>query len=271
MIKAWPGYPRPVPPRGDLRTSGSTRPAGVRQKGHAVTAIVELQHVTKYYGQGEVLIPALREITLTLQAGEFTAMAGPSGSGKTTLLNIIGGLDRPTEGQVVIEGRDITRLSGTELSHLRRDRLGFVFQTYNLIPVLTARENAEYVLMLQGVPAQECQRRVRRVLQDVGLAGLEQRYPRELSGGQQQRVAIARAIAPEPALVLADEPTANLDSQTGGALLDLMRQLNEEKGITFLFSTHDPEVMKLARRLLHLRDGRILQDDAQGKTGVISY
>jgi len=225
-----------------------------------VTAIAELHKVTKYYGQGKVLIPALREINLTLQAGEFTAMAGPSGSGKTTLLNIIGGLDRPTEGQVVIEGREIDHLNDTDLSHLRRDRLGFVFQTYNLIPVLTALENAEYVLMLQGLPWVESQRRARQVLKEVGLQGLEQRFPRELSGGQQQRVAIARAIAPEPGLVLADEPTANLDSQTGAALLDLMRRLNEEKGVTFLFSTHDPEVMKRARRLIQLRDGLILQD-----------
>ena len=225
-----------------------------------MTAIAELHKVTKYYGQGKVLIPALREINLTLQAGEFTAMAGPSGSGKTTLLNIIGGLDRPTEGQVVIEGREIDHLNDTDLSHLRRDRLGFVFQTYNLIPVLTALENAEYVLMLQGLPWVESQRRARQVLKEVGLQGLEQRFPRELSGGQQQRVAIARAIAPEPGLVLADEPTANLDSQTGAALLDLMRRLNEEKGVTFLFSTHDPEVMKRARRLIQLRDGLILQD-----------
>jgi putative ABC transport system ATP-binding protein len=229
-----------------------------------MTAIVELRQITKYYGQGEVCVPALQEVNLTLQVGEFTAMAGPSGSGKTTLLNIIGALDRPSEGQVVIEGREINHLSDTDLSHLRRDRLGFVFQTYNLIPVLTALENAEYILMLQGLSREACQHRVRQVLKEVGLEGLEQRFPRELSGGQQQRVAIARAIAPEPALVLADEPTANLDSQTGSALLDLMRRLNEERGITFLFSTHDPEVMKRARRLLSLRDGRIVQDDAKG-------
>jgi putative ABC transport system ATP-binding protein len=225
-----------------------------------VTAIAQLHRVSKYYGQGKALTPALREISLTLQAGEFTAMAGPSGSGKTTLLNIIGGLDRPSEGQVVIEGQEINQLSDTDLSHLRRDRLGFVFQTYNLIPVLTALENTEYVLMLQGLPPAECQRRARQVLKEVGLGGLEQRFPRELSGGQQQRVAIARAIASEPGLVLADEPTANLDSQTGAALLDLMRRLNEEKGVTFLFSTHDPEVMKRARRLIQLRDGRVVRD-----------
>jgi putative ABC transport system ATP-binding protein len=235
-----------------------------------MASIVELQQVSKYYGQGEVLIPALQEVNLTLQAGEFTAMAGPSGSGKTTLLNIIGGLDRPTKGQVFIEGCELTGLSDTQLSFLRRDRLGFVFQTYNLIPVLTALENAEYVLMLQGLSREACQQRVRQVLTEVGLEGLEQRFPRELSGGQQQRVAIARAIAPQPALVLADEPTANLDSQTGAALLDLMRRLNEEKGVTFLFSTHDPEVMKRARRLIQLRDGRIVQDVAQGNDGICS-
>ena len=187
-------------------------------------------------------------------------MAGPSGSGKTTLLNIIGGLDRPTSGTVYIEGSDITQLSGTRLSRMRRDRIGFIFQSFNLIPVLTALENAEYVLMLQNVDKEKRRERVMRVLREVGLEGLEHRFPRELSGGQQQRVAIARAIAPEPALVLADEPTANVDSETGSALMELMRRLNEEKGITFLFSTHDRAVMERARRLIRLRDGQIIED-----------
>ncbi|MEJ2364641.1 MAG: ABC transporter ATP-binding protein [Deltaproteobacteria bacterium] len=224
--------------------------------------IVSLQKVTKDYGEGDALTHALRGVDLMVEAGEFTAMAGPSGSGKSTLLNIIGGLDRPTAGRVEVDGREINTLSKTELSLLRRDRIGFIFQSYNLIPVLTALENAEYVLMLQGIPTAERRERVREALKEVGLEGLENRYPRQLSGGQQQRVAIARAIISEPGLVLADEPTANVDSETGKALLDLMRRLNEEKGVTFFFSTHEEAVMKRARRLLRLRDGVIFNDQA---------
>jgi putative ABC transport system ATP-binding protein len=224
--------------------------------------IVSLQKVTKNYGQGDALTQALRGVNLIVEAGEFTAMAGPSGSGKSTLLNIIGGLDRPTSGRVEVDGREINAMSNTELGLLRRERIGFIFQSYNLIPVLTALENAEYVLMLQGIPTAERRKRVREVLKEVGLEGLENRYPRQLSGGQQQRVAIARAIVSEPALVLADEPTANVDSETGKALLDLMRNLNEEKGVTFFFSTHEEAVMKRARRLLQLRDGVIFNDEA---------
>ncbi len=227
-----------------------------------MSIIVQLQNVTKDYGQGQVLTQALRGVNLVLHAGEFTAMAGPSGSGKSTLLNIIGGLDRPTSGKVEVDGREINKLTKTELGLMRRDRLGFIFQNYNLIPVLTALENAEYVLMLQGIPTSERRDSVREVLKEVGLGGLENRYPRQLSGGQQQRVAIARAIVSEPALVLADEPTANVDSKTGLDLLDLMRRLNEEKGITFFFSTHEEAVMKRARRLLHLEDGIIRENGA---------
>ncbi len=223
-------------------------------------AIVRLRDVTKVYGEGAVAVHALRGVDLVIARGEFAAMAGPSGSGKSTLLNVIGGLDRATAGLVEVDGHDVATLSGTALSHLRRDRLGFVFQSYNLIPVLTAFENAEYVLVLQGLPARERRERVRAVLADVGLAGLEDRFPRELSGGQQQRVAIARAIAPEPALVLADEPTANVDSVTAAALLDLMHALHERKRVTFLFSTHDRAVMGRAERLLLLRDGGIVAD-----------
>jgi putative ABC transport system ATP-binding protein len=222
--------------------------------------IVNLQEVTKDYGQGQALTHALRGVNLRVEAGEFTAMAGPSGSGKSTLLNIVGGLDRPTSGRVEVDGREINNLSNTELGLLRRDRIGFIFQSYNLIPVLTALENAEYVLMLQGMDTAERRDRVREMLREVGLEGLENRYPRQLSGGQQQRVAIARAIVSEPALVLADEPTANVDSETGRALLDLMRHLNEEKGVTFFFSTHEEAVMKRARRLLQLKDGVIFND-----------
>ena len=226
--------------------------------------IVRLQKVTKDYGQGEALTQALRGVNLIVEAGEFTAMAGPSGSGKSTLLNIIGGLDRPTSGRVEVDGREIDTMSNTELGLLRRERIGFIFQSYNLIPVLTALENAEYVLMLQGISTVERRNRVRDVLKEVGLEGLENRYPRQLSGGQQQRVAIARAVVSEPALVLADEPTANVDSETGKSLLDLMRRLNEEKGVTFFFSTHEEAVMKRARRLLQIRDGVIFNDQANG-------
>jgi putative ABC transport system ATP-binding protein len=225
-----------------------------------MAAIVRLEGVTKVYGAGQVAVPALRGIDLVIAPGEFTAMAGPSGSGKSTLLNLIGGLDRATAGRVEVDGKDLGRLGAVALSRLRRDRLGFVFQSFNLIPVLTALENAEYVLMLQGVPLRERRERVRALLAEVGLGGLEDRFPRELSGGQQQRVAIARAIVSEPALVLADEPTANVDSVTGGALLDLMHGLHETKGITFLFSTHDRTVMTRAERLLRLKDGRIVAD-----------
>jgi putative ABC transport system ATP-binding protein len=235
-----------------------------------MATIVNLQEVTKDYGQGQALTHALRGVNLAIEAGEFTAMAGPSGSGKSTLLNIIGGLDRPTSGRVEVDGREISDLSNTELGLLRRDRLGFIFQSYNLIPVLTALENAEYVLMLQGIPTTERRARVREVLAEVGLEGLENRYPRQLSGGQQQRVAIARAIVSQPALVLADEPTANVDSKTGKALLDLMHRLNEEKGVTFFFSTHEEAVMKRARRLLQLEDGIILNDESN-KNGDRSH
>jgi putative ABC transport system ATP-binding protein len=229
-----------------------------------VDAIVRLEGVSKVYGEGDVAVHALRGIDLTLARGDFAAMAGPSGSGKSTLLNLIGALDRPTSGTVEVDGRDLGHLSLAELSRLRRDRIGFVFQSFNLVPVLTALENAEYVLMLQGVAARERRDRVRALFAEVGLDGLERRFPRELSGGQQQRVAIARAIVAEPALVLADEPTANVDSDTGAALLDLMHGLHEEKRITFLFSTHDRAVMRRAERLIRLRDGRIVGDGPPG-------
>jgi putative ABC transport system ATP-binding protein len=230
--------------------------------GEIVKHIVSLQGVTKDYGEGDVVVHALRGIDFTLQTGDFAAIAGPSGSGKSTMLNIIGGLDKPTTGSVRVNGFETINLSRTKLSRLRRDRIGFVFQNYNLIPVLTALENAEYILMLQGVPQNERRERVVRLLEEVGLRGMENRLPKELSGGQQQRVAIARAIASEPALVLADEPTANIDSKTGMALMDLMLMLNEEKGITFLFSSHEQEVINRAKRLLLLKDGRIVHDGA---------
>jgi putative ABC transport system ATP-binding protein len=225
-------------------------------------SIVRLKEVTKDYGQGDVIVHALRGVTLDIEAGDFMAMAGPSGSGKSTLLNIIGGLDKPTSGDIEVEGRSIVALSISQLSQLRRDRIGFIFQSYNLVPVLTAFENAEYVLMLQGAKIDERREKVNKLLNEVGLEGMENRFPRELSGGQQQRVAIARAIASDPALVLADEPTANVDSKTATGLLDLMRRLNEERNVTFLFSTHDEKVMRHAKKLLWLIDGQIADDDA---------
>lgn len=222
--------------------------------------VVQMYGITKDYGEGTGQVHALKGIDLELHAGDFITLAGPSGSGKSTLLNIIGGLDRPTAGTMMFEGRDITRMGGSALSVLRKERIGFIFQAYNLIPVFTAYENAEYVLALQGVPPVERRARISALFVDVGLEGLEDRFPRELSGGQQQRVAIVRAIAPSPALVLADEPTANVDSKTGGALMDLMAKLNREKGVTFLFSTHDPLVMERARRRIVLKDGKVEGD-----------
>jgi putative ABC transport system ATP-binding protein len=229
--------------------------------------IIQCRNLVKNFGEGEVMVQALRGVDLAIEPGDFMAMAGPSGSGKSTLLNLIGGLDRPSSGTIKVEGKSIQDLSMTELSRLRRDRIGFIFQSYNLIPVLTALENAEYVLMLQGAQIKERQEKVRSILKEVGLEGLEKRFPRELSGGQQQRVAIARAIASDPALVLADEPTANVDSKTASSLLDLMNRLNEEKGATFLFSTHDRAVMKRAKKLLFLKDGRI-SDGGEAKQAL---
>ncbi len=225
-----------------------------------MNAIVKLQDVHKDYGQGDVVVHALRGLSLEIDKGEMTAVAGPSGSGKSTLLNMISGLDKPTSGSIWVDGKDTSKMSRSQLSKLRLERIGFVFQAYNLLPVLTAYENAEYVLLMRGVPASERRDKVMAILKRVGLEGMEKRFPRELSGGQQQRVAIARAIVSQPALVLADEPTANVDSKTAAALLDLMAELNEEKGSTFLFSTHDRAVMKRAKRLIVLKDGQILEN-----------
>jgi putative ABC transport system ATP-binding protein len=227
-----------------------------------------MEGVTKNYGQGDVIVHALRGVSLSIQKGDLAAVAGPSGSGKTTLLNVISGLDTPSGGSVWVDGKEVTKMSRSKLSKLRLMRIGFVFQAYNLIPVLTAYENAEYVLMLQGMPTKERRERVMGLLKQVGLEGMEKRFPRELSGGQQQRVAIARAIAAQPALVLADEPTANVDSKTAASLLDLMVRLNEEQQATFLFSTHDQNVMKRSKRLILLKDGMI---DQNGKPENIEH
>lgn len=201
---------------------------------------------------------------MQIKRGEFVAIAGPSGSGKTTLLNIIGGLDRPDEGKVFIEDRDLNKMGKSELAELRLYKIGFVFQAYNLIPVLSAEENVEFILLLQGMSKKERRQRAREILDEVGLKDLYERRPSELSGGQQQRVAVARAIVSNPAIVLADEPTANLDSRTGQSLLKLMKGMNETKGITFIFSTHDKMVMDYARRLIIIRDGMIVEDKTNG-------
>ena len=224
------------------------------------SAIIEVEDVTRLYQQGNVEVAALRGLSLQVKTGEFTALCGPSGSGKTTLLNLIGALDQPTSGRVIIEGQDLNSMNRQELSYLRRDRIGFVFQSYNLIPVLSAYENAELVLSVQGASQTERKEKVMALLKAVGLEGLEDRRPSELSGGQQQRVAIARALASDPAVILADEPTANVDSETAELLLDLMQELNQSHAATFVFSTHDPRVMQRAKRLVQMVDGQIKSD-----------
>jgi putative ABC transport system ATP-binding protein len=221
---------------------------------------VELKDVKKTYRMGSIEVPALRGINLRIAPGEFLAIAGSSGCGKTTLLNIIGGLDRADTGEVLVEGKNLQLLASGELARMRLQRLGFVFQAFNLLPVLTALENAELTLLLQGVPVEQRMERVQKLFSEIGLAGLENRRPAELSGGQQQRVAVARAMVTEPALILADEPTANLDSVTATALLKVMEQLNRAHGTTFVYATHDPQVMERARRLIRLHDGQIASD-----------
>ena len=223
-------------------------------------ALVELSQIKKDYGSGDITVHALKGVDLSLEKGAFVAVAGPSGSGKSTLLNIMSGLDQATSGQCSIDGTELNGLSASQLSKLRLEKIGFIFQAYNLLPVLTAYENAEYVMMLQGVPDNVRREKTMAMLKRVGLEGMEHRFPRELSGGQQQRVAVARAIVAEPAIVLADEPTANLDSTTGAALMDLMAELNSEKGITFIFSTHDKSVMDRSEEVIRLRDGLIDQE-----------
>jgi len=225
--------------------------------------VIVTEGVTKVYSAEGIPVNALRGIDLTIQSGEFTALVGPSGSGKTTFLNIISGLDTPTEGKVWLSGKVLSEMSGKELSDFRRDNIGFIFQAYNLIPVLTIEENVEYIMLLAGVPKAERHRRVTAMLEEVGLQGFADRKPLQLSGGQQQRVAIARAMVSEPTIILADEPTANLDSKTGANLLSMMEHLNEQTGMTFIFSTHDPMVMERARRLITLQDGRIDSDETK--------
>ena len=231
-------------------------------------AAVRTEEMWKIYPQEPAPVEAVRGLNLEVAPGDFVAMAGPSGSGKTTVLNVLGGLTAPTRGRVWVAGHEITRMSSHDLARLRLEQVGFVFQAYNLLPVLSALENAEFTLLLRGVEAEERHRRVRALFQEIGLEGLEDRRPGRLSGGQQQRVAVARAVVGEPALVLADEPTANLDSATGDALLKVMERLNRERGVTFIFSTHDPRVMERAHRLIHLVDGRIESDVRQAPIPV---
>ncbi len=225
--------------------------------------LIQTEGLTKTYTDNGVEVPALRGIDLTIHAGEFTAIVGPSGSGKTTLLNIISGLDKPSEGKVWLDGKLVTDMTGAELSDFRRDHIGFIFQAYNLIPVLKVEENIEYIMLLQGVAKDERHRRVHAILDDIGLEGFAHRFPSKLSGGQQQRVAIARAMVSRPLMILADEPTANLDSKTGADLLDMMRTLNEEQGMTFIFSTHDRMIMDKARRVIIIKDGLVASDETR--------
>ncbi len=226
-----------------------------------MSVLLSLHGVVKRYRQGAVESYALRGVDLAVEAGDFLCLSGPSGSGKTTLLHLMGGLDRPSEGSVRLGSEALERLSNSALAALRLRRIGFVFQSYNLIPVLSAEENVALVMELRGMDAKTCRRRARAMLAEVGLAGLEGRRPAALSGGQQQRVAVARAIVGEPDLVLADEPTANLDSENGRRLLELMRRLNAQHGTTFVIATHDPQVMAFARRLVRLQDGRVVADE----------
>ena len=225
--------------------------------------VIVTEDLTKTYSANDVPVYALRGINLTITAGEFTAIVGPSGSGKTTFLNIISGLDQPTGGKVWLSEELLSNMSGRQLSDFRRDNIGFVFQAYNLIPVLTVGENIEYIMLLQGIPKLERHQRVVDILEVVGLAGYIDRKPPQLSGGQQQRVAIARAMVSQPTIILADEPTANLDSKTGSELLDMMYQLNKRTGMTFVFSTHDQTVMDRAQRLITLKDGLIDNDNVR--------
>ena len=228
-----------------------------------MTTIVETKDLKKVFEQGSLSVTALRDIDLKIDKGEFVCLSGPSGSGKTTLLNMIGGLDNSTAGEIHVDGLRVDQMEKAELAEMRLHKVGFVFQSYNLIPVLTAQENVEFVMQLQGMHKNERAVKSRAILKEVGLEGMEDRRPAELSGGQQQRVAVARAIVSGPALVLADEPTANLDSKTAENLLKMMREMNETHQVTFVISTHDPLVMSYAKRLVKLHDGLIVSDELQ--------
>ncbi|HAJ76391.1 MAG TPA: macrolide ABC transporter ATP-binding protein [Gammaproteobacteria bacterium] len=229
-----------------------------------MSGVISTTDVCRYFGDDEeTMVKAVDRVSIEIERGEFTAIVGPSGSGKTTLLHLLGGLDNPTSGAVELSDTNIAAMSGAVLSDFRRDHIGFIFQSYNLIPVFSAEENIEYIMLLQGVEASERKRRVTDMLKQVGLEGLGNRRPNKLSGGQQQRVAVARAMVSHPEIILADEPTANLDSKTGIALLDLMKELNENHNMTFVFSTHDEKIMSRAGRLIHLHDGEVELDETK--------
>ena len=225
--------------------------------------VIETNNLIKIYQQGDIEVKALNDVSINFQQGEFTAIVGPSGSGKTTFLNSIGGLDTPTSGKVIINDTDITNLKSNELIDFRLRNIGFVFQAYNLIPVLTAKENVEFIMLMQGDSASDRKSRAEELLNAVGLSDQINRRPGQLSGGQQQRVAVARALASKPKFVLADEPTANLDSTSTSNLLDIMHRLNKEENMTFIFSTHDQRVIERAKRIITLEDGKILSDKKQ--------
>ena len=222
--------------------------------------VIETKNISRIYRQGDIEVKALNNVSIDFEKGEFTAIIGPSGSGKTTFLNAIGGLDQPTSGKIIINNTDVTKLKENEMIDFRLNNIGFVFQAYNLIPVLTARENVEFIMLMQNKPKSERDQRATKLLKEVGLETQMNRRPNQLSGGQQQRVAVARALASKPQFVLADEPTANLDSSSTSNLLDIMQKLNKEEGMTFLFSTHDQRVIDRASRLITLEDGKILSD-----------
>ncbi len=223
--------------------------------------VLELKHVHKIYNSSEVKVHAVNDVTLDFEEAEFAAIVGPSGSGKTTLLNLIGGLDMPTSGEIIIGGTNLSRLKPSQLIDFRLNNIGFVFQSYNLIPVLTAKENVEFIMVLQKWPEKRRNERTIELLNYVGLGDRMNSRPAKLSGGQQQRVAVARALASKPKFVLADEPTANLDSKSAATLLEIMENLNHEEKITFIFSTHDPRVVKMAHRVITLEDGRVVTDE----------
>lgn len=226
--------------------------------------IFDVKQVDKIFGNTQdTEVHALSQVNLEIKQGEFTALVGPSGSGKSTLLNIMSGFDFPTNGHVYLSGKKIDQISGNELANFRRDHIGFIFQSYNLIPVLTVKENIEYVMTLQGIDAKEKELRINNFLDKIGLSGKGDRFPAQLSGGQQQRVAVARAMVSRPAIIIADEPTANLDSKNGSDLVAMMLELNNEFGTTFVFSTHDPIIMEQAKRLITLKDGRIVSDEVR--------
>ncbi len=226
-------------------------------------SIIEIKNVKKIYNDNEVPVHAVNGIDISFEKGEFAAIVGPSGSGKTTLLNMLGGLDSVTEGEIRVEDTLVNDLKGSKLINFRLMNIGFVFQAYNLIPVLTAKENVEFIMELQGRSAKERSKRSKELLDAVGLGDRMHNRPNKLSGGQQQRVAVARALAPKPRFILADEPTANLDSRSTENLLDIMEKLNKEENITFIFSTHDARVVKKARRVITVEDGRVIKDESK--------